>query len=1110
MSPRSPSRRPPLFPTRFVPTRFLLLPPLLALAACGGGGGGGGGGGSGGGGGGNLAPTASILTAPAGNSCAAPCIRDFSGAGSSDSDGSIAGYVWDFADGGSATTGNARHTFNSDGNYDVTLTVTDNDGATATAHFVLTVASGGNTAPVAVIGSGLREGIIGSGENFSVSFNSTASTDGDGSITAWHWDFGNGDTADIDQPTALYDAPGVYDVTLIVTDDDGASGWQTVQVHVAAPADTFALAGSARLNDTLFSDCDTADTVFHVPGVDACNNTAVGAQRLRAPSVTGGFAGFSPGFAAGVGDDYTDTIDKFRVTLAGGETISLNTADYAGGADLDLAVYDSTDTALQASATEAATETITVASAGEYVLRVTAASGGSSYVLNIGVATAATAGNGGHGTLLPAAPAADDQDASNDARNDDNSDDAIPGEYIVHYAQLRTPWRADAQDSARAMELAALGLDVAAGNEDRPLLLRERGASGNSPASRETRHRHLRALRARSDVAWAEPNRRRQVLLDADDTYFPLQWNLPLARFTGAWEIDSLRGSNAIVAVIDSGILPDHPDFDSGAQLVAGYDFVSDATNANDGNGRDNDPTDPGGGVGRSLFHGTHVAGIIAARTEFSVAGGNSGMAGAVPLAKIMPLRAFGRYGGTSYDIADAIRYAAGLANNSGAPPATPATVINMSFGSTGWAQVEQEAVSDALGAGLILVAAAGNSNNSTPVYPAAYAGVVGVGAVARNAQRAPYASYGAHVDVVAPGGDTGADLDGNGYPDGILGTVADDVTNPLALTYGYDFYQGSSMAAPQVAAVAAMMQALLIANLQLPLTPAQFDARLAAGALTRDLGPAGRDDEYGFGLIDAEKALADTNWATATAARAVATPSHLGIGPASTQAQLVLDNGGGGTLTISSVIANVAWLAIAEQQVNATTKTGRYTVSLTGTPPATDGQYAATITVSHDGVGGTLDVPVTLTVDGSVPDTVPVPLYLILWDPKKTPGIDNPAIYPVPELFADIAGNGVTVAFDLNDPGGSAGVTADVFNDRGGYQVFIGTDMDNDGLVCDPGEACGAWESLAQPQIFRHVYDRTSANGLGLVIDVGWTTALGTLSAVDRATIPAGGFPRR
>lgn len=1074
----------PLFAPRLrsaAPTTFPVLPALLALllAACGGGGGGGGAPASAG----NQAPIANFSVTPGSGTGAAPFTADFDGSASSDSDGSIATYHWNFGDGNTATGSSTQHIYSIAGTYAVVLTVTDDDGATDTAVAgIVVTGSGGNIAPVAVINSSRREGVLKDG-TFAVTFDGTASTDSDGNIAGYQWDFGNGDLADIAAPTAVYDAAGVYNVTLTVTDNGGASHMQTVQVYVAAPTDTFNLSATAHIPGTLFSDCDTADTVLHDISVTDCNNTLAGAQHLRAPSIAGGYASASGAMI--------DAVDKYSVTLAGGETITLTVADYAGGVDLDLVVYDATDSGTPvATATEAALESVTVASAGDYVIRVQAASGGSNYLLNIGMPPASTGMNGA-APIFTTAPVAT-------TVTDDRSEQFTDGEYIVRFAQLRTPWRADAQNQARSAEL---NLEVAAGNDDQPMLLRERRPASAHHVRRgldDTMRQRLRELRARADVVWVEPNRVRQPqALDATDSYYHHQWNLPLARFPGAWQADSLHGSGAIVAVIDSGILADHPDFAGGTQLLPGYDFIADPQNAGDGDGIDSDPADPGLGVGRSLFHGTHVAGTIVAKAEFSVVAGNTGMAGAAPGAQVMPLRAFGRYGGTSFDIAQAIRYAAKLANASTTLPDTAADVLNLSFGSTGWSQVEQDAVTAARAQGLIIVAAAGNSNSNTVIYPAGYDGVVGVGAVAQNSLRAPYSNYGSHVDLVAPGGDTTADLDGNGVPDGILGTVADDSAGMIGIVYGYDFYQGTSMATPHIAAVAAMMKALTKVTPPL-LSPAGFDALLASGALSRDLGDAGRDDDYGYGLIDAEKALVATGLVSASPALPVATPTRLNIGPVSTQAQLLIDNAGGGTLNITGFSDDAAWLTVNESTpIDATSKLGTYQVSVDDTALA-DGVYNATITFTSN--SGPLLVPVALTVDSSMPANVDVPLYLILWDPQEAPA-GAPVFGATPEMAAAFAGNGVAVPFVLGP------VLADAFGNGGGYQVYIGTDMDNDGMVCDPGEACGAWESLAQPRVFVHAQARS------VDFTVGWTSALGTLSSAPATIpngIPAAGFPRR
>lgn len=1006
-----------------VASRLLTAIPVLVLAGCGGGGGPQAPA--------NVAPVAAVAATPLYG--IAPLVVDLDAGASTDSDGTISAWQWTFGDGNSASGAAVQHTYASAGTYTVTLIVTDDDGATAAASASVTVVA--NVPPVAAIRADRFEGFA----PLVVQFDSTASMDSDGALVARRWDFGNGDSAAIVAPAVLYDVPGQYTAQLTVTDDRGATSVASVAVYVAGPADLFALAGALSVPDSAYADCDTAGG-----GVPDCNLAIADAQPVAVPAVVGGFAALA-----------SDALDHFRVTLAGGETLSLSVADNSAANDLDLALFRAADMTLVAASAQpgVSPETLQVAAAGDYIVRVAAASGASNYVLSFGAGTLSAGGTG---------------------------DEFVAGEFIAHFTRLRVPWRTEAQREARAAEL---GLDAVAGDADTPMLLRDRAAAGHLlrgavAASQPA----LQRLRRHPDVAWVEANRVRHALATgATDSYYPLQWNLPLAHFPGAWAANPLQGAGTLVAVIDTGIVADHPDL--AGRLVSGHDFVSDPDNAADGDGIDADPTDPGGdGLARSTFHGTHIAGIIAANTQFGGGTGNTGIAGAAPATQVMPLRAIGRYGGTTYDIVQAIRYAAGLANASGQLPAQPADVINLSIGSTGYSQAEQEAVNAARAAGVIVVAAGGNSGSEVLVYPAAYAGVVGVGAVTLDRRRASYSTTGAHIDLVAPGGDNTTDLDADGYPDGVLGTLVND-SGGLVVA-GYDFYQGTSMAAPHVAAAAALMKAIVP-----DLTPALFDSLLAAGQLTRDLGAGGRDDQYGMGLLDAEKALVATGAAMVTAPQAVASPTRLGFGASTTQALVVVDNGGGGALQVSGVVTDQSWLTVGAQAVDGD-GLGSYRVDVLRTGLA-GGMHEGTVTFSTS--AGSLAVPVSLLVDAAIPAAAAGTLYVIAWDP-----VAQVTVAGSPGLVAGATG------FDLGP------VLA------GTYQVYAGTDNDNDGLICDPGEACGAWQTLSHPERFAHVRDRTD-----LSFVVGYGAMLGTLShggslagpVVGAASVadgmPAGGLPR-
>jgi serine protease len=301
------------------------------------------------------------------------------------------------------------------------------------------------------------------------------------------------------------------------------------------------------------------------------------------------------------------------------------------------------------------------------------------------------------------------------------------------------------------------------------------------------------------NVLYAEPDRKVQALSTPTDPLYSSQWhyfettgglNLP-----SAW--DASTGSGVVVAVVDTGI---RPHVDLADNLLAGYDFITSTSASNDGDGRDADPADPGDGCngGHSSWHGTHVAGTIAAVTN-----NGEGGAGVAYDAKILPVRVLGCGGGYFSDISDGVLWASGTAVGGVAAPSQPAKVINMSLGGrSSCPTTMQNAINQARANGAVIVVAAGNSNQDASLHaPANCAGVITVAATGRNGGRASYSNYGAKIDVSAPGGNQNT-----GTANGVLSTLNDGYSTPGNDSYAY--YQGTSMAAPHVAGVAALMLA--------------------------------------------------------------------------------------------------------------------------------------------------------------------------------------------------------------------------------------------------------------------------------------------------------------
>ena len=440
----------------------------------------------------------------------------------------------------------------------------------------------------------------------------------------------------------------------------------------------------------------------------------------------------------------------------------------------------------------------------------------------------------------------------------------LSGEVIVKFAPGAAPERS-------AGQLRALGVQAAAarpGHAGFDLLELDAAADPEAVAQ---------ALAARPDVEYAQPSYLRRPLFVPNDPYFNQQWNLAILNMTQAWDINRGAGDTVIAAVIDTGValFDGHIEFEAAAftiddvleypalgalripfaaapdlagpdRFAAPYDFIWD----------DDIPVDLEG-------HGTHVAGTIGQLTDNGI-----GVASMAFNVRIMPLKVianewdliFGAVdndeccGGSDADIADAIRYAVD----------NGARVINLSLGGEDESPVIDDAIRHAVERGAFVAISAGNEfeDGNPPGYPAASAaaidGAMTVGAVDQALRRAAYSNTGSYVEIAAPGGYRSRD----GTYDG--GAVLQQrISRRAALTFllppalfgppRFDELviagsQGTSFAAPHVAGLAALLMTQGITD------PAVIEAAIKYFAV--DLGPAGRDDEFGYGLINPHATL--------------------------------------------------------------------------------------------------------------------------------------------------------------------------------------------------------------------------------------------------------------
>jgi serine protease len=849
--------------------------------------------------------------------------------------------------------------------------------------------------------------------------------------------------------------------------------------------ETITVSGRLEVNSGLLIDADTNDPRQIVT---ADNNSCSASQFANAPAVIGGYVSMVS--TGKDGDRFARTTDKFdvyRTNLAAGSTVELTTANFdpsAASADVLYVGLLSSDckTYLQSAAEDLRTKSILVRETGSYYLVVYAIKGSSNYVVRVlpPVAGVQSVKSGSifeqprfvdNEVLLSKAVTPDLKGALSGATrgagglfgrnsnrvsglviNHDESSDirAAVGKYFsekaippgeIHDYGVTTLVKVNRQMAVAALKtearMAPSESELSSARKEDTRSISE--ALGVRFDSAELQN-YLEMSEVAQDLARRAGAKRgelnfvntRQSISDPDAAN--QRWHYDAIKLSQAIGLyASNPKSDVIVAVIDSGLYSGHPDL--AGQSVAGYDFIEDISQSLDGDGRDSNPDDPGSDGPYDVdYHGTHVAGTVAATYDNGI--GGYGVAGVAGKTRVMSLRVCGNINCPGSAIVNAIRFAAGE-TVAGVKALRKADLINLSLGGSGECpQAYQDAIAAARAAGVIVIASAGNGyeKGNPSSSPANCPGVIAVGATGPGGARAHYSQVQDYVDIAAPGGDYrriefAQPNIFSTWASGKLRSTSDSrMPSHIAI-------QGTSMASPHVAGVAALMRSVWPA-----MTPSDFDSALVAGKLTSPIANApAKTKEYGYGLLDAAKSVA---YASERRQSSGAIVSYLSVDPAvidfgtsgSTQALNVRRVGTAGVRDVSPLIT-ARWLKISKSSSTSVSETYVLSVDRTNLAP---GAYSVIVRVT-DTTGLTQDVAVSAQVAASnSTSSSAAPIYVLVWD----------------------VGAQKTVAYVQVDPTTlkASDFSLKPLKSIGSYLLIAGSDSDNDSVICEIGELCSAW----------------------------------------------------